>query len=403
MTALQIAIGEIGTAERPVNSNNVKYNTWYYGRAVQGAAYPWCMAFVQWVYAQAGNALPYKTASCSALLNWYRANQPGYVVSSPQPGDIVIYTFGHTGIVETVGASVITAIEGNTGIGNDTNGGTVMRRTREKTKVQAYIRPKTSSTGGGNMDVVKGSNTSETAMIKAIQAALGANVDGEIGTQTMSDIACRLNADCFPLTLKLYGAPVIIAKNIVPFAGNGNTLSGFTNVINGSFYANGKPCSILIQDGKVKQRNACHASYSKPESVLYRLWSGGIGFMRAIVADTLPKDVRWAVGGLGLLNYYDPAAEGFCKLTANGKTEDFSDVLRKTNHTMLGYRNGYFYLVYCSNMTAAGVNAFAKTLGLAYAVMLDGGHVAGINGAEKFAKINTGTKQYYMIQGEKVK
>ena len=33
------------------------------------------------------------------------------------------------------------------------------------------------------------------------------------------------------------------------------------------------------------------------------------------------------------------------------------------------------------------------------AIMLDGGHVAAINGAESFAKINTGQIQYHMIQG----
>ena len=32
------------------------------------------------------------------------------------------------------------------------------------------------------------------------------------------------------------------------------------------------------------------------------------------------------------------------------------------------------------------------------AVMLDGGHVAAINGAESFAKINTSQAQYYLIQ-----
>ena len=65
---LDIARKELGVKESPANSNNVKYNTWFYGRAVSGSTYPWCMAFVQWVFAQAGAKLPYTTASCSALL-----------------------------------------------------------------------------------------------------------------------------------------------------------------------------------------------------------------------------------------------------------------------------------------------------------------------------------------------
>ena len=97
---LAAARAELGVKESPANSNRVKYNTWYYGRAVSGAAYPWCMTFVQWAFDKAGEALPYKTASCSALLGWYRSKRPDCVAETPRPGDIVIYDFGHTGIVE---------------------------------------------------------------------------------------------------------------------------------------------------------------------------------------------------------------------------------------------------------------------------------------------------------------
>ena len=45
---IAIAARQIGVKESPANSNNVKYNTWYYGQAVSGAAYPWCAAFVSW-------------------------------------------------------------------------------------------------------------------------------------------------------------------------------------------------------------------------------------------------------------------------------------------------------------------------------------------------------------------
>lgn len=138
---LEIAAGEIGTKESPPNTNKVKYNTWYYGREVSGGEYPWCMAFVQWCYDKAGYTLPYKTASCSSLLSWYKNNKPDCVVKEPRPGDIIIYNFGHTGIVEAVSGGTITAIEGNTAVGSDSDGGEVMRRVRSKTLVTAYIRP----------------------------------------------------------------------------------------------------------------------------------------------------------------------------------------------------------------------------------------------------------------------
>ncbi len=137
---LDTARAELGVREDPPESNRVKYNDWYYGRTVIGSAYPWCMAFVQWCFAQAGRPLPFRTASCSALLGWYRQNRPECVVGDPQPGDIIIYTFSHTGIVESVQGGVITAIEGNTSAGNDANGGQV-RRTRGRSLVKAYIRP----------------------------------------------------------------------------------------------------------------------------------------------------------------------------------------------------------------------------------------------------------------------
>ncbi len=136
---LAIARGELGTKESPADSNRTKYGKWY---GMDGQ--PWCMMFVQWCFDQAGMPLPYKTASCSALLAWYKLNRASSVVKTPQPGDIIIYNFGHTGIVEAVGNGTVTAIEGNTSpgtAGSQSNGGMVCRRTRKTSTVTAYIRP----------------------------------------------------------------------------------------------------------------------------------------------------------------------------------------------------------------------------------------------------------------------
>lgn len=142
---LDIAKAEIGVKESPANSNNVKFNTWFYGKSVSGKAYPWCMAYVQWCFNRANMRLPCVTASCSELLNWYKRNHPECVkTSAPKAGDIVIYTFGHTGIVESASGNSITAIEGNTSpgsSGSQSNGGQVCRRTRQTYTVTAYIRP----------------------------------------------------------------------------------------------------------------------------------------------------------------------------------------------------------------------------------------------------------------------
>ena len=136
---LNIACGQLGVTESPAGSNRTKYGKWM---GLDGQ--PWCMSFVQWCFAQAGTPLPHKTGSCSALLNWYRVNRTACVVKEPQPGDIAIFTFGHTGIVERALPGSVMCIEGNTSpgqSGSQDNGGGVYRRQRNLALVRAFIRP----------------------------------------------------------------------------------------------------------------------------------------------------------------------------------------------------------------------------------------------------------------------
>ena len=136
---LNIACGQLGVTESPAGSNRTKYGKWM---GLDGQ--PWCMSFVQWCFHQAGTPLPHKTGSCSALLNWYQKNRPDCVVKDPQPGDIAIFTFGHTGIVEKALPGSGMCIEGNTSpgqSGSQDNGGGVYRRQRNLALVRAFIRP----------------------------------------------------------------------------------------------------------------------------------------------------------------------------------------------------------------------------------------------------------------------
>lgn len=145
---LTIARGELRTKESPANSNKVKYNTWYYGREVSGSAYPWCMTFVQWCFAQAGVPLPLRTASCGALMS--AAKKAGqWVTKDYRPVDVVIYDFpggaatDHTGIIEKVTLTGVVAIEGNTSeAGSQSNGGMVCRKTRPYSLIVGAVRPK---------------------------------------------------------------------------------------------------------------------------------------------------------------------------------------------------------------------------------------------------------------------
>lgn len=236
------------------------------------------------------------------------------------------------------------------------------------------------------MKDVVGSTAEEIRMIKAVQRAIGALDNGYIGNQTMSDIAAAVNADCFPLNVELYGQPTIISKDIEPCNPNSKLPS---NSISGSFSYQSKPCSILVSNGKTICGSACHSWLGQPESVLYRLTNGTVGIKRCLSATELPSGVRWAVGGVGLLSNYSPATEGFVGA--------YSDVLRKTNHTVIGYKRGMFFCVYCKNMTAAQVNSLCRdNMRFEKAIMLDGGHVAAINGANN--KINVTQKQYFSIK-----
>ena len=143
---LELARRQLGVKEDPPGSNKVKYNTWYYGREVSGAAYPWCMVFVQWVFDRASVKLPTRTASCGALM---RAAQAAgcWVTKGYRPGDVVIYDFpggaatDHCGIVEAVDDSRVSAIEGNTSAASDADGGAVARRTRRLSLIAGAVRP----------------------------------------------------------------------------------------------------------------------------------------------------------------------------------------------------------------------------------------------------------------------
>lgn len=138
---LNIARAELGTKESPAGSNQVKYASWY---GLPGQ--PWCVMFVMWVFAQAGVALPTRTASCTLLMNAAKA-AGSWVTSGYRPGDVVIYDWGidevpdHCGIVSAVLSGGVRTIEGNTAVGNDSDGGEVMERTRTNKQILGAVRP----------------------------------------------------------------------------------------------------------------------------------------------------------------------------------------------------------------------------------------------------------------------
>lgn len=138
---LDIARAELGTKESPAGSNRVKYADWY-GMPGQ----PWCVMFVMWVFHYAKVSLPTRTASCTTLMRAAKAADC-WVTSGYRVGDIVIYDFDgdktpeHCGIVESVLSGGYATIEGNTAVGNDSNGGEVMKRVRRPKQILGAVRP----------------------------------------------------------------------------------------------------------------------------------------------------------------------------------------------------------------------------------------------------------------------
>lgn len=213
---LLLAKNEVGTKEYPENSDNVKYNTAYYGRAVKSTAstkYYWCVVFIWWLFQQAGlSRLFYdggKIASCGSLKTY--AKQRGqWVTSGYRRGDLIMFNFSgksapqHIGICVEVNGSKITTIDGNTGAGesgSQDNGGMVQIRTRNVSCVVGAYRPKYE----GSVDVAKIQTVTVNApvlkkgvnheAVKILQAYLNASgyncgdVDGDFGTKT--DAALR--------------------------------------------------------------------------------------------------------------------------------------------------------------------------------------------------------------------
>jgi hypothetical protein len=139
------AAKHLGVKESPAGSNRVLFSDWY------GVVGPWCAMFVTYCYVRAGSEVAFKQRSrwafCPFMLASARAGENHLdLTKDPMRGDIVLYGFGgpeakHVGLFESFadGSGNFTAIEGNTGTGNDANGGEVMRRKRNTSQVLAFV------------------------------------------------------------------------------------------------------------------------------------------------------------------------------------------------------------------------------------------------------------------------
>jgi hypothetical protein len=155
--ALNEAKLHLGDKER-TGKNDIWVTDWY------GVRGPWCAMYVTWCYQKVGSRAfkPGLTgvgglhpgsgtyAYVPFLVGDARFGRNGLQIVGAdrvQPGDPVCFDWDggvadHIGLFEkwiTVGKTFY-AIEGNTAIGNDSNGGEVMRRERRVSQVEAFVR-----------------------------------------------------------------------------------------------------------------------------------------------------------------------------------------------------------------------------------------------------------------------
>jgi hypothetical protein len=143
--ALNQAKPHIGYKENPPGSNRNKFGDWY---GMDGV--PWCAEFVTWCYEQVGSKafarghryayVPFVVADGRRGINYLA------ITHQPKPGDLVCFDWDNDGVADHIGMVLemgtkgrFTTVEGNTAVGNDSNGGEVMQRDRNVRDVQAFV------------------------------------------------------------------------------------------------------------------------------------------------------------------------------------------------------------------------------------------------------------------------
>lgn len=146
-SAFAQAKAKLGVTEKPAGSNRVEFSDWY------GLVGPWCAMFVSWCYVQAKSKsfvkgqryayVPYILADAMSNKNNLS------VTGAPEQGDLVLFDWNKDGVPDHIGlfdkwvsksVGTFNTVEGNTAVNNDSNGGEVMARVRNKSQVRAFIR-----------------------------------------------------------------------------------------------------------------------------------------------------------------------------------------------------------------------------------------------------------------------
>lgn len=197
---IEVARSQNNTKEVPAGSNKTKYGAWYGMNGV-----PWCAIFVSWVYDQAGVSLGRVDSAkgfhyCRSAYNYWRST--GELTTQPQIGDIVLFDWDGDGLSDHTGIflrwmddakTLFESWEGNTSVGNDSDGGQVMRRERPIEVVWAFVSPNVLGTTSPHiidLELKKGDRGAKVSEVqkKLYDLKYTIVVDGFFGNETEKQI-----------------------------------------------------------------------------------------------------------------------------------------------------------------------------------------------------------------------
>ena len=155
--ALAEALRHVGVRESPPGSNRTPFGRWF---GVDGV--PWCAIFASYCFDVGAHVVlcrgwhgagagPRGVSYVPTLEAWLRATRRWVDTAQrenavPQPGDLVVFNWDggvadHVGIVvRPLAGDRFATVEGNTGIGDDSDGGEVMRRERHLAQASGFGR-----------------------------------------------------------------------------------------------------------------------------------------------------------------------------------------------------------------------------------------------------------------------
>jgi len=227
---VSIAKSQIGIKE--TGTNNVKYNTWYYGRTVNGRAgtseYAWCVTFICWCANQLGilNKLIPRCNNVGTVRDWYNAKGLYFLRSNytPKSGDLIIFkNTSHIGIVQKVEGSRVWTIEGNS---KDKVSNNVYALT--DSYIQGYCKVKFDNASSETKPNTGGTTISSIQKELNSKYSTGLKVDGTYGSKTKKALIVGLQKELnkqFNAKLETDGIFGSLTKNRCPllkFGAKGN-------------------------------------------------------------------------------------------------------------------------------------------------------------------------------------